>query len=361
MKIAIILGTRPEIIKMSPIIREYEKRDIELIIIHTGQHYSKNMNSVFFEDLELPAPKYNLNVGMHTYNKQIGRMIKEIHDIIVEEKVNAIIVQGDTNSVLAGALAANKARVPIAHHEAGLRSHDLRMLEEVNRITTDHISDFLFAPTEDALRNIHKEGLPGYKTFFSGNTIVEAVRQNLEIAKDKVNILKKLNLEKKNYIVATAHRAENVDDKEILENILKGLFFVQRKMNIPIIYVIHPRAKKRIEEFKLQVPEGITLIDPLGYLEFLQLLANSKLVITDSGGLQEESYILKVPCVTIRESTERPETVRVGTNIVAGTNPEKILSSAREILQRNHCWRENIFGDGKTSEIIINTLMEKLK
>jgi len=360
MKIAIILGTRPEIIKMSPVIRECEKKGLDYFIIHTGQHYSENMDKIFFEELDLSVPRYNLGVGIHPYRKQVGRMIKEIYDILIDEKPDVALVQGDTNSVLAGALAANKAGIKLAHHEAGLRSHDLRMLEEINRISTDHITDFLFSPTEDALKNLHEEGLPGHKTFHSGNTIVDAVNQNLEIANRKVNILKKLDLLPKNYIVVTAHRAENVDDPDSLKGILEGISLVQKEFNIPLMYAIHPRTKKRIEEFGFKIPENIRLIDPLGYLEFLQLLANSKLILTDSGGLQEEGCILKVPCVTMRETTERPETVKLGINVVVGTNPNKILEGAKKVIACEKNW-SNPFGDGKTGEKIVNILSEKIR
>lgn len=360
MKIAIILGTRPEIIKMSPIIRECEKRGIDYFILHTGQHYSENMDKVFFEELELPLPKYNLGVGIHPYNKQIGRMVKEIHEILIEEKVDVAIVQGDTNTVLAGALAANKARIKLAHHEAGLRSHDLRMLEEINRITTDHISDFLFAPSINALKNLHDEGLPGHKIFHSGNTIIDAVNKNLELANQKVNILKKLNLNKKRYILVTAHRSENVDNLNNLKGILEGISLVQKNFDIPLIYAMHPRTRKKIKEFNLKIPENIIFIDPVGFLEFLQLEANAKLILTDSGGLQEEACTLKIPCVTMRKTTERPETIEQGINIVTWTNPDKILEGAKKIMVSEKDWT-NPFGDGNAAKKIIDVLLEKIK
>lgn len=360
MKLAIILGTRPEIIKMSPIIRECEKRGVDFFIIHSGQHYSKDMDDVFFEELELPIPKYNLGVGAHPYRKQIGMMVKEFYNILIKKKADFAIVQGDTNTVLAGALAANKAGIKLAHHEAGLRSHDLRMLEEINRITTDHISDYLFAPTKDAIKNLIEEGIPKHKIFHSGNTIVDAVNQNLEIANKKVNIIKKLNLEKNNYILVTAHRAENVDKVRSLKGILEGISLVQKHFNLSLIYPIHPRTKKRVKEFNLDIPRNITLTKPLGFLEFLQLEANAKLILTDSGGLQEEACTLKVPCVTLRESTERPETVKQGINIIAGTDAEKILGCAKKIIENNKNW-DNPFGDGKAAEKILSTLLKENK
>jgi len=232
------------------------------------------------------------------------------------------------------------------------------MLEEINRITTDHISDLLFAPTKDALMNLHEEGIQGHKIHFTGNTVVDAVYQNLEIANKKVNILEKLNLNKQNYFLVTAHRAENVDNIRRLKGILEGLSLVQKEFQIPVIYPIHHRTKMRIKEFNLETPKNITFIEPLGFLEFLQLEANSKLNITDSGGVQEESCILKVPCVTIRENTERPETLELGVNVLAGTDPNKILEETKNMLIKEKKW-ENPFGDGTAGKKIVEIILKK--
>lgn len=358
MKLAIILGTRPEIIKMAPIIRECEERKTNYFIIHSGQHYSENMDKVFFDEFNLPTPKYNLNVGIHPYNKQIARMIAEISQILLEEKADVILVEGDTNTVLAAALAAKKIGISVAHHEAGLRSNDLRMLEEVNRIVTDHISDHLFSPTRDAIKNLHEEGFPGYKIVHTGNTIVDAVKQGVEIAKNKINIFEKFNLERKKYILMTAHRAENVDIKESLQGILQGASLVQKELRIPIIYPIHHRTKAKIKEFGLQVPENIIFVEPLSFLELLQLEEGAKLVLTDSGGLQEEACTLGVPCVTLRISTERPETIMIGANMIAGTNPDKILECSKIMINKEYNW-ENPFGEGNASKKIIDFLIKK--
>jgi UDP-N-acetylglucosamine 2-epimerase (non-hydrolysing) len=363
MSICIVIGTRPEIIKMAPLIRACEKKKLDYFILHTGQHYSYEMDRKFFEDLELKEPKYNLNVGGKEYRKQVGMMIREISEVLKKEKPEILFVQGDTNTVLAAALAANKLGIKIGHHEAGLRSHDLTMLEETNRIITDHIADFLFAPTLDAQKNIKDEGINHGKVFLTGNTVVDAVQQNLKLAEQKSRILKEMKLEKnesrkeekgKGFILVTAHRAENVDKKERLEGILSGLALVGQKLGAKIIFPMHPRTKKNIEKFGLSVPKEVTVTEPLGYLDFLMLEANAKLIITDSGGLQEEACILKVPCVTVRDNTERPETVTAGINVLAGTEPEKILSSAIEILKRKKKWA-NPFGDGKAGERIIET------
>jgi len=351
MKIAIILGTRPEIIKMSPLIRELEKKNLDYFILHTGQHYDYEMDKEFFEDLELPEPRYNLNVGKNEYRKQIGLMVRLISKILVKEKTDIAFVQGDTNSVLAGALAANKVRIKIGHHEAGLRSHDLTMMEETNRIITDHISNYLFAPTADAFKNLKEEGIKESRIFLTGNTIVDAVYENLELSKKKINILKKLNLEKNKYILATAHRAENVDIEKRLKGILDGLGLVSRYFKMPVIYPMHPRTANNIKKFGLKIPAEIRVTEPLGYLEFLQLEANSKLIITDSGGLQEEACILKIPCVTVRDNTERPETIAAGINILAGTDAQKILQSAKSMAESEKIWI-NPFGDGRAAEKI---------
>jgi UDP-N-acetylglucosamine 2-epimerase (non-hydrolysing) len=269
-------------------------------------------------------------------------------------------VQGDTNSVLAGALAASKVNISISHHEAGLRSHDLNMLEETNRIITDHISDLLFAPTKDARNNLLEEGIPEHLIHLTGNTIVDAVKQNIEISNKKSNIIEKLSLERKNYILATAHRAENVDKKERLSGILKGLDLVRNSIGKEIIYPMHPRTKKRIKEFNLSVPDGIKVCEPLGFLDFLQLESNASLILTDSGGLQEEASILNIPCVTLRNNTERPETVEYGVNVLSGTNPRKILKDAKKMINKNKEYK-NLFGDGLASKRIVEIISSKIQ
>lgn len=360
MKICIVLGTRPEIVKMSPVIRECDKKGVDYFIIHTGQHYSKELDEKIFSDLELPKPKYNLGVGGEPYRKQVGLMIKEIIEVLQKEEPNIVLVQGDTISVLAGAAAANRLGIKVAHHEAGLRSHDTAMLEEINRVITDHMSDYLFVPTPDALKNLHQEGSNPEKIFFTGNTIVDAVYQNVELAKNKVNILDNLKVKENEYFLITAHRAENVDNEKRLRGIIKGLVLIQKEFNIPIIYPIHPRTSLRIKEFNIEIPQEIRLINPVGFLEFLQLEQNTKLVLTDSGGAQEEAFILKVPCVTLRDNTERPETLEYGVNILAGTNPEKILEATKTMLNKELNWSkwDNPFGDGKAAERIIEKLIE---
>lgn len=345
---------------MSPVIRECQRRKIDFFILHTNQHYSKNLDKIFFKELGLPKPKYNLGVGSGFHGEQTGRMLMGIEKILIREKPHIVLVEGDTNTVLAGALAAVKLHIKIGHIEAGLRSYFREMPEEINRILTDHISDLLFAPTEKAKENLLKEGIPNDKIFVTGNTIVDAVYQNLKIAPKRSKILQKLYLKKKNYFLLTLHRAENVDVKERLEKILEGLKLVYKKINLPLIFPIHPRTKKRIEEFRLKVPRGVNLIEPLGYLDFLLLEANAKLIFTDSGGVQEEACILGIPCVTLRDNTERPETIKVGANILAGANPQKILVSSILMFNKNKKW-PNPFGDGKSAKKIVKILLNYKK
>ena len=358
MKTSIIFGTRPEIIKMSPIIRECEKQNLNYFILHAGQHYSYNLDKIFFEELELQEPKYNLDAGSGTHAEETGKMLIGIEKVLLKEKPDIVLVEGDTNTVLAGALAAAKMHIKVGHVEAGLRSYDRNMPEEINRVLADHVSDYLFAPTEKSRQILLGEGIPDAKIFVTGNTIVDAVYQNLEIARRKVDILNKLNLDHKEYFLVTAHRQENVDVKERLKGILEGLELIYDKFNFPITYPIHPRTKKRIKEFGLEVPKGIILTEPFGFLEFLQLEANAKLVLTDSGGVQEEACILKVPCVTLRDNTERPETLEVRSNVLVGVNQNKILDGVKKMMDKKERNWNNPFGDGKTGSIIIKILEE---
>jgi len=329
---------------------------LDYFILHTGQHYSYEMDRVFFDELELPQPKYNLDVGSGTHAEQTGRIMIGVEKVLMKERPDIVLVQGDTNTTLAGALAAAKLQIKVGHVEAGLRSFDRRMPEEINRVLTDHISDYLFAPTEKARQNLLREGLDGSRIYVTGNTIVDAVYQNLEIAKKKVSVLKDLGLKSEGYFLVTAHRQENVDVKERLEGILKGMELIHQEFSMPVVFPMHPRTRRRIREFGLSL-NGIEVINPLGFLEFLQLEANARLVLTDSGGVQEETCILKVPCVTLRDNTERPETLEVGSNVLAGTDPESILESVRIMLNRERSW-ENPFGDGRAGERIVRIILK---
>lgn len=354
MKISIVLGTRPEIIKMSPIIRECERLGLDYFILHTGQHYSYNMDRVFFEQLELHSAEYNLDVGLGSHAQQTGRMLVGIERVLKKEAPDVVLVEGDTNTVLAGALAAVKLGVEVGHVEAGLRSYDRRMPEEINRILVDHCSDYLFAPTEKSRLILLGEGIEENRIFVTGNTIVDAVFQNLEISKERKNLLNSLELDLGGYFVATIHRQENVDDEKRFRGILKGLKKIRNEFHIPLVYPIHPRAEKRLEELSMSL-DSVRLVEPLDYLSFLQLESNAKLVLTDSGGVQEEACIMGVPCVTLRDNTERPETLDVGANVLAGTVPEEIVEKAKGMLA-NDCTWSNPFGDGKAGWRIVDTL-----
>jgi len=352
LKIAIVIGTRPEIIKMAPIIRACDAYNLDYFVIHTGQHYSYEMDKIFFNELELEEAKYNLDVGSGTHGAQIGKMLENIEKILIEEKPDIVLVQGDTNSVLAGALAASKLQIKVGHVEAGLRSYDRTMPEEINRVITDHISDYLFVPTPGSKDNLIREGIAESKILIVGNTIVDSVYQSLEMSLKKIDVLKDLNIDSKRYFLMTLHRAESVDSPIRLKGILNSLGRIFEMMQLEIIFPMHPRTEKMIHQFGLTMPKGVLAIKPLGFLEFLQLEYNARLVLTDSGGIQEETCILKVPCVTLRNNTERPETVDVGSNILAGYE-EKAIIDATELMMENTMQWNNPFGDGNTSNKII--------
>ena len=357
MKISIIVGTRPEIIKMFPVVRECERSGIDFFILHTDQHYSHNMDKVFFRQLDLPAPKYDLDVGSGSHAQQTGKMLIGIEKVLEKEEPDVVLVEGDTNTVLAGALAASKLGIRVGHVEAGLRSYDRSMPEETNRVLTDHCSDYLFAPTEKSKKNLLSEGLPEDKIFVTGNTIVDAVYQNLDLADQKRNGLDEFGLKPRDYFLVTAHRQENVDNKGRFSGILKGLELVVDYFYAPIIYPIHPRAEKMMKTFCLEA-NGIKLMEPVDFLTFLQLEKNARLVLTDSGGVQEETCILGVPCVTLRNNTERPESLEVGSNILAGTEPNEILRCVKIMVHNGNSWK-NPFGDGNAGKRIVKILMEK--
>jgi len=354
-----VLGTRPEIIKCSPLIRLFEREHVPYSIIHTGQHYSYEMDRIFFEDLQLPEPEYSLDAGSGSHGRQTGTILEGVERILIAHTPSAVLVQGDTNTVLAGALAAVKLHVPVAHIEAGLRSFDRRMPEEINRVVTDHISTYLFAPTTLAERNLLSEGIDPGTIHVSGNTIVDAVFQNLDISRKKSGrVTGTGGLKEGQFILATAHRAENVDVKENLKGILEGLKSLGNETGMPVVFPVHPRTKKMMEMFALE-SDGLFTIPPVGYLEFLRLEASSCLVLTDSGGVQEEACILKVPCVTLRENTERPETIDAGANVLAGTDPLRIVREGLAMIGKKRDWK-NPFGDGHAADRILEVLLERL-
>lgn len=359
-KIAIVVGTRPEIIKMASIMEYCRQKKLNHMIIHTGQHYSYNMDKIFFDELHLPEPDYKLNIKSSAAIRQgehTGKMLQAIEDIYLKEKPSIVLTEGDTNTVLAASLAAIKLYIKLGHVESGLRSFDRTMPEEINRTLADHMSDFLFAPTETSKRNLIYENLPEEKVFVTGNTIVDCAFKYLEMARKKIDMLEQLKLEKGKYILVTVHRQENVDDSQRLKNILLALDNVQKRFKLPIIYPMHPRTKKMIDYHGYEIPKTLTVIEPVGYFEFLQLEANARMTMTDSGGIQEESCIFNVPCVTLRDNTERPETVEIHSNIIAGTNPDKVLHSAEIMMKADRNWKQP-FGDGKAGQRIVDIVLK---
>ncbi len=354
-KIAIILGTRPEIIKMSPVIRGCIKQNLDYFIIHSNQHYSKNMDEVFFEELGLPKVKYNLNISSSLHGEMTAQIILASESILIKEKPDWVLVQGDTNTVLAGALTASKLGIRVGHIEAGLRSYDRTMPEEINRVVTDHISDKLFVPTEKQAKILTHEGIAKNNIVITGNTIVDAVYQNLSLMLSKTN-LEHYRSEK--YFLLTLHRPVNVDIKKNLTKIISTIETLSRQYGYPVYFPIHPRTKKQINLFNIKInPKYLKLMSPVGYLEMLAMEVNSKLIFTDSGGIQEESCILKTPSITLRENTERPETLDVGSTILTGLNQEKIIQATKIMLKKKRKW-PNPFGDGKAWVKILHEITQ---
>ena len=366
MKIATILGTRPEIIKMAPIIDEISKRGINQVVLHTGQHYDEEMSDAFFKDLEIPTPDYNIHVGSGTHGKQTGLMMKGIEEILLDEKPDIVLVQGDTNAVLAGALVASKLHIAVGHVEAGLRSFDMTMPEEINRRAADVCSIMYFIPTEESAINLLAEGFSRKNLFITGNTVVDACFRHLEIAKKRgfeEESLKELGIENMdNILTLTMHRAENVDDKQRVTNIIEALIELD---DMNIIFPIHPRTKNTLVNFglfdELNNLSHVHIIKPLGYLDFLLLTSKSTLILTDSGGLQEEAITLDVPALTLRYNTERPETVAAGGNILVGSDKQAILENARRILDDEDFAdkmksAQNPYGQGDAAKLTVDAI-----
>ena len=366
MKIAVVLGTRPEIIKMAPIIDEIIKRGVNLTILHTGQHYDEEMSDNFFRDLEIPAPDYNIHVGSGSHAKQTALMMDGIEEVLMDERPDIVLVQGDTNAVLAGSLVASKLHIAVGHVEAGLRSFDMTMPEEINRRVCDVTSTMYFVPTEQSAINLLAEGYSRKNLFITGNTVVDACFRHLEIAKKRgfhEESLASLNIDDMdNILTLTMHRAENVDDKSRVTSIIDAL---KELKDMNIIFPIHPRTKKTLQDFnlfdELNNLNHVHIIKPLGYLDFLQLTSKSTLILTDSGGLQEEAITLNVPVLTLRYNTERPETVAAGGNILVGSDKDVILENATRILDDKEFAEKmknapNPYGQGKSAELTVDAI-----
>ncbi len=343
MKIVSIVGARPQFIKAAPISRVLRPRHTE-VLVHTGQHYDDNMSAVFFDELDIPEPAYNLGIGSGPHGAQTGAMLARLEDVLLVEKPDWVLIYGDTNSTLAGALAAAKLHIKVAHVEAGLRSFNRAMPEEINRTLADHISDLLFCPSQTAVENLRVEGITRGVQLV-GDVMADALASAAERAKTRSSILARLQLEEKGYLLATVHRAENTDDLARLQGILAGFAGLDK----PIIFPVHPRTRKVLEQLgnpHIAIAK-LRLIDPLGYLDMVRLIQATRMVLTDSGGLQKEAFWLGVPCVTLRDETEWVETVQAGWNVLAGATSARIIQSVSKFaLPTSH---PPLYGDARAA------------
>jgi UDP-GlcNAc3NAcA epimerase len=350
-KIISVIGARPQFIKLAPLSQKIRQHYKE-IIVHTGQHYDMNMSRQFFDELNIPSPAYNLGIGSYSQGRQTGKMLEAIEKVCRNEKPSAVIVFGDTNSTLAGALAAVKLHIPVVHIEAGLRSYNRIMPEEINRVMTDHCSDYLFAPTLTAMNNLKKEGLQD-KSFLTGDIMVDFLLSNIQKAEKKSSILDELNVRPKQYYFLTLHRPYNVDDLVVLRGIFKAI----SDLNKMVVFPCHPRTKKMIKKYRLRLSENVKLIEPLGYLETICLEKNSAKIITDSGGIQKEAYILKIPCITLRPETEWVETVKAGWNILVDPSSSNFSKTIETFVPSKP--QKKIFGEKVVDKMldIIDSVM----
>lgn len=361
LKILTIVGARPQFVKAAAVSRALESlsHNINQVLVHTGQHFDSNMSDVFFKELQLSKPDYSLGISNKSHGEMTGEMLKKIEEIVLIEKPHFVLVFGDTNSTLAGALAASKIHVPIAHVEAGLRSFNMTMPEEINRILTDRVSTLLFCPTETAVQNLLNEGFPfNYQTIQNvGDVMYDAVLYYQEVAKEKMASLSGLNLSPDQYCLATFHRAENTDNTENLKEIVNGL----NRLNelISVVVPIHPRTKNRIIELDIAVK--FKVIEPIGYLEMLTLISNSRLVLTDSGGLQKEAFFLNKYCITMREETEWVELLEGGYNFLVGAKADSIIEAFKILEGKKFNKQHNFYGKGDASQKIVDAIYEYIK
>ena len=380
-RIITIIGARPQIIKSSALsraIRNSFSDKIEEIIVHTGQHYDENMSNVFFEEMEIPKPNYNLNVGSGSHGTQTAKMIEGLEKIFLDEKPNAIVIYGDTNSTIAGAIAAAKIHIPIIHIEAGLRSFNKSMPEEINRISADHMSTLLFSPTKTGISNLEKEGfsleikqkatIDKPNVYLCGDIMYDNSLYFSSISNEKSTILNNLGLEGEDYILCTIHRDSNTDIPQNLNAVFKALVAIQEKSGLKIILPIHPRTKGKMNDLlelglkeKLDSNSNFLIIPPAGFLDIIALEKNARIVITDSGGLQKEAFFFEKPCVILREQTEWVEIVENGNAILAGSNYDKIVSAFDELINRNDFTFPQFYGDGQAAHFICDKIVEDIE
>jgi UDP-GlcNAc3NAcA epimerase len=364
MKLATVIGARPQFIKAAAVSREInnhnlrnDKRHVAEVLVHTGQHYDHNMSQVFFDELEIRAPHYNLGVGSGKHGEMTGKMLARIEEVLLEEKPDLALVYGDTNSTLAGALAAAKLHIPVAHVEAGLRSYNKKMPEEINRLLTDHVSSLLFAPTEAAMTNLQKEGI-SYGVVKSGDVMYDAFLFYQKLSFKRSKLLSELDLQPKSYFLATIHRQENTDDRERLTNIFKAFNAIGEE-KCPLVIPLHPRTRNFLNRFKIDFISNahIRAIEPIGYLDMIQLESNARIIFTDSGGVQKEAYFAGVPCVTLRDETEWVETVQSGVNFIAGADMNATVEAYKKALSIDVKLKNGIYGDGHAAEKIVESLV----
>ena len=364
MKTVFVGAARPNFMKIAPILDQVKAFPvIRPLLVHTGQHYDRELSDVFFEELGIPAPDLHMGVGSGSHAVQTARVMIEFEKVLLAEEPALVVVVGDVNSTLACSLASVKLHVPVAHVEAGLRSFDRSMPEEINRMVTDSLSSLLFTTCEDADVNLRNEGVPPGRIHFVGNVMIDSLKNHIEIAR-RSDVLSRLSLRERDYAVLTLHRPSNVDSEESLSRIVDAVCEVQK--DLPVVFPVHPRTRKGLSasriKRKLEQAKNFLLTEPLGYLDFLRLLVSARLILTDSGGIQEESTVLGVPCLTLRENTERPVTVSHGTNTVVGTDPARIVREAREVIAgRGKQGGVPPLWDGKASARIAAVLAEWLE
>jgi UDP-GlcNAc3NAcA epimerase len=355
-KILTIVGARPQFVKAAALSRQLGQHNISEVIVHTGQHFDENMAEIFFRQMEIPQPKYNLGIHSLSHGAMTGRMLEEIEKVLGVEKPDITVVFGDTNSTLAGALAASKLHIPVAHIEAGLRSFNMDMPEEVNRILTDRISDLLFCPTETAVKNLQKEGFENFnsKVINSGDVMYDVALYYSKVSAQHSSVIEDLNIGNKPFLLATLHRQENTDNLERLESIINALNELSDKYRV--VLPIHPRTRKIIERENLKL--NFTPLDPVGYFDMIELLKHCSFVITDSGGLQKEAFFFKKHCLVIRDETEWTELVDLGYNFIVGTKRQDIVEKAFQLEENNVVFDARPYGNGDASEMIVTALKQ---